>query len=294
VSVPSGTTDLSSVGGLQFEITGGVDQKLFSINKNTGAISFLAVPDYEDPRGTAGGNHYQVIVTITDINATGNQVKSVSQSLSVNIQDLSCVITAIGDDTSNNADFITKAVTQTIKGTFKGILDSDYKLQINVNDTWVDAIIYSSPVGGGTFSLSGVQLVEGRHTYGVRILGANGIDELGIGMEITLDTQIANASIALAPKNSLGLPNDKYINLAEEEVVVTIAGTTNNPLVEGDIIQLMEGTSPLSGVSHTVTALEATEKVVSIYVPKSSFSAGDNTYQLRAKITDAAGNEATS
>lgn len=51
---------------LQFALTGGADQALFSINPQTGTIGFLAAPDFENPGDANGDNTYDVQVSITD------------------------------------------------------------------------------------------------------------------------------------------------------------------------------------------------------------------------------------
>ena len=55
-------------GTLAYTITGGADKALFSVNAGSGALSFIAAPDYETPLDTgdtAGNNTYEVQVTIT-------------------------------------------------------------------------------------------------------------------------------------------------------------------------------------------------------------------------------------
>ncbi len=49
-----------------FSITGGADQGLFTINPNTGALAFLASPDFETPLDANPDNVYLLDVTATD------------------------------------------------------------------------------------------------------------------------------------------------------------------------------------------------------------------------------------
>ncbi len=52
-----------------FAITGGADQNLFTIDTNTGVLSFITAPDFETPidqGGTPGDNIYEVEVTAAD------------------------------------------------------------------------------------------------------------------------------------------------------------------------------------------------------------------------------------
>jgi len=52
--------------GLTYSLTGGVDQGFFSINTNTGVLTFNSAPDFANPLDADTGNNYQVQVTVTD------------------------------------------------------------------------------------------------------------------------------------------------------------------------------------------------------------------------------------
>jgi VCBS repeat-containing protein len=51
---------------LTYSITGGADQALFSIDTNTGVLTFLSAPDFEAPGDAGANNVYDVQVTVTD------------------------------------------------------------------------------------------------------------------------------------------------------------------------------------------------------------------------------------
>jgi len=65
---------------LTYSITAGDDMDLFSINSSTGALTFIAAPDYEVPVDADLDNVYEVAVTVTD---NGTMPMSDSQTLSV-------------------------------------------------------------------------------------------------------------------------------------------------------------------------------------------------------------------
>ena len=50
-----------------WSISGGIDKDLFTINTNTGLLSFKTAPDYENPTDTDKNNSYLVTVRATDI-----------------------------------------------------------------------------------------------------------------------------------------------------------------------------------------------------------------------------------
>ena len=53
---------------LTYTITGGADASQFAINATTGALSFLAAPDFESPADVGGNNVYDLIVGVSDGN----------------------------------------------------------------------------------------------------------------------------------------------------------------------------------------------------------------------------------
>ena len=51
---------------LDFSITGGSDMDTFTLDENTGALSFISPPNFEVPTDTGGDNNYEVEFTVTD------------------------------------------------------------------------------------------------------------------------------------------------------------------------------------------------------------------------------------
>ena len=69
-NVTEGTTTGPTVTASEqviYSITGGADQSKVSINPSTGAITFNAAPDYENPDDADTDGVYEVEVTVTDI-----------------------------------------------------------------------------------------------------------------------------------------------------------------------------------------------------------------------------------
>jgi hypothetical protein len=62
---------------VRFTITGGADAAKFSINASTGALSFLAAPNFEAPGDADANNSYVVQVTASDGSHTGTQTLTV-------------------------------------------------------------------------------------------------------------------------------------------------------------------------------------------------------------------------
>ena len=51
---------------LSYSISGGADAAQFAINASTGALSFVAAPDYESPTDADANNVYDVTVQVSD------------------------------------------------------------------------------------------------------------------------------------------------------------------------------------------------------------------------------------
>ena len=64
---------------LTYTLSGGVDQTFFSIDSNSGVLSFITAPDFEAPADADGDNVYQVDVSVNDGST------SVSQEISVSV-----------------------------------------------------------------------------------------------------------------------------------------------------------------------------------------------------------------
>src|SRR5207244_1670587 len=63
---------------LTFSIVGGADAAFFSLNPNTGVLTFNTAPDAETPADAAGNNVYEVVVQASDGTLTDTQAISVT------------------------------------------------------------------------------------------------------------------------------------------------------------------------------------------------------------------------
>ena len=61
-------TDPDVIDTPTFSLAGGADQALFTINAATGALAFIAAPDFENPADVGANNIYDVIVRASDGN----------------------------------------------------------------------------------------------------------------------------------------------------------------------------------------------------------------------------------
>ncbi|MDH5387147.1 MAG: DUF5011 domain-containing protein [Gammaproteobacteria bacterium] len=62
-----------------YSLTGGTDQSVFTINSNTGVLSFKSAPDFEMPVDSDSNNDYEVIVTADDgVGLTATQAVTIT------------------------------------------------------------------------------------------------------------------------------------------------------------------------------------------------------------------------
>lgn len=112
---------------LSYAITGGADAGLFTIDAQTGALSFTTAPDFEVPGDSGGDGTYNVTVSASD------GVNSVSQALAIaitNLNDNAPVITSNGGGASaaismaENSSAVTIVIASDADGTAPGFVIS--------------------------------------------------------------------------------------------------------------------------------------------------------------------------
>ncbi|WP_446376697.1 Ig-like domain-containing protein [Coleofasciculus sp. D1-CHI-01] len=94
-----------------FSITGGTDSSLFTIDANTGELSFNNAPNFESPIDTDGNNSYDVEITADDGNGGSD-----SQTLTITVNDIN------ESPLANNDNFSTDEATAF---TTANVLDND-------------------------------------------------------------------------------------------------------------------------------------------------------------------------
>ncbi|MCP1319268.1 DUF4347 domain-containing protein [Halomonas sp. 707B3] len=89
VSVAENTTAVTTLAAtdadgdaLTYSLTGGADMALFTLDANSGALSFKAAPDFEAPNDQDQDNQYEVVVDVDD------GTKSASQAMTIDVTDV--------------------------------------------------------------------------------------------------------------------------------------------------------------------------------------------------------------
>ncbi|TSD13502.1 hypothetical protein DP107_11795, partial [Haloglomus irregulare] len=84
--------------GVTYSLVGGADQSAFSIDSNTGALSFSSAPDFENPTDADTSNDY-----VVDVQADDGVENTNTQTVTVDVTDVDEVPTA-PDDSSQSTD----------------------------------------------------------------------------------------------------------------------------------------------------------------------------------------------
>ena len=175
---PDGETE--NGGGLTYSLTGGADQGLFSIDVDTGLLTFNSAPNYENPVDAGGDNVYDVQVTVTD-----------SAGLTGALH-IAVTVTNVDPSTPIDVDFAPNAVPEGAEiGTAVGVTASS-------SDPQGPAVQFSlTDDAGGRFAIdphTGVVtvanglLLEGPATYIIEVRasdGAGGMSTASFNIEVT-------------------------------------------------------------------------------------------------------------
>ncbi len=123
VSVAENTTAVTTVAAadadwpvqtLAYTIIGGADQAKFSINPLSGALRFVAAPDFERPADADGNNVYDVVVQTNDGLLLGG-----TQTLSVTVTDANDQVTASPDTASTS--YVTPVTVAVLSNDQRGL-----------------------------------------------------------------------------------------------------------------------------------------------------------------------------
>ena len=110
---------------LTFSITGGADAARFTIDAATGALSFLAAPDYEVPNDTNADNVYDVTVQVSDgslsatqaiavtVTAGNDNTPTITSGSAVSVAENTTTVTTV---TASDADLPAQTLTFSIIG----------------------------------------------------------------------------------------------------------------------------------------------------------------------------------
>jgi hypothetical protein len=278
-------TDNVGVTAYAFE-TGGADNNRFSLNTATGALTFINSPNFEAPGSAAGTNTYTVRVRASD--AAGN---SAVQTVTVNVTDLDEVLPVFTAGPSATASIAENTPTSTVVHTasatdnvgvtayaFDGSGADNNRFSINAATGALRFL--SSP----NFEAPGS--AAGTNTYTVRVR-AN--DAAGNSAVQTVTVNVTDVDDT-APVFAAGASTN--VSMAENTPTSTVVHTATATDNVGVTAYAFEAGGADNARFSLNTSTGALRFLSSPDFETPGSAAGSNTYTVRVRASDAAGNNA--
>ena len=280
-------------GGLTYSLTGGADQALFSIDPDTGDLSFINAPDFSVPIDADGNNDYEVQVTVTDgaratdvqtltVNVTGvndNPPDITSDgggiTATVSVQENSTAVTNVE---SNDLDGETEnggGLTYSLTG---GADQALFSLDPDTGDlSFINAPDFSAPIdadGNNDYEVQ-VTVTDGAGATDVQTLTVNVTDVNGNPPDITSDGGGLTATVSVA-ENTTAVTNVESTDLDGE----TENGGGLTYSLTGGADQALFSIDPDTGDLSFIVAPD---------FETPTDADGNNDYDVQVTVTDGAG-----
>ena len=217
ITIGENTTAVTTVVGsdpdaattLHYAIIGGADASAFTIDTNTGALSFASAPNFEAPTDAGGNNTYDVIVQTSD------GVLSASQTLAIHVTDVNEAPSIVSDGGGTTASIIVNENTTAVTTVVGADPDASTVLHYSIVGG-ADAAAFSIDANSGALSFLTAPNYEaptdagGNNIYDVVVQTSDGVltDTQAIAVHIanvnefapsiTSDGGHASASIYMA------------------------------------------------------------------------------------------------
>jgi len=176
--------------GLTYIITGTIDDALFSIDMNTGVVTFLAAPDFEMPSDVGTDNDYNLQVTVTD---------------SGGATDAQDIVVSVTNDLNDDA-------TVAFQSAASSSVDEATTLNI--------VVVLSTPVALTT-PLS-VDVVDATGGTATTVTDYNAVGTQTVTFPIGA-VNGATMNVAFVPVNDNNVENDETVNLVMQNVSAPFA-----------------------------------------------------------------------
>ena len=259
-------------GGLTYSLTGGADKNLFSINANTGVLTFNAAPDFENATDVGGNNVYDVQVTVTDAGGL------------TDVQDIAVTVTPVND----NAPAFTSATTANVAENTTAVLT----LSATDADLPAQTVIFSI-VGGADqakFTLTGgnqLAFIAAPDFETPTDVGANNVYEVQIKADDQngLSTlQMLTITVTPVNDNAPVFTSATTANVAENTTAVRTLAATDADLPSQTVVFSIVG-----GADQAKFTLMGGNQLAFIAAPdfeNPTDSDANNVYELQVKADD--------
>jgi gliding motility-associated-like protein len=268
-------TDANAMDTYTFAISGGADQTLFSIDANSGVLTFNSAPNFEIPGDANADNHYLVQVTVTDNSA---MTLTDVETINVSVTNVNEAITITSLSSASVTENQTSAITVTAS-------------DIDAGDTKAFSI-----TGGADQTLFSIGLSSGVLTF-----------KLAPNFEIPGDVNTDNNYVVVVTvTDGGGLADIQTITISVNDIneapVIVSASTANTAETQTDVITVSaadpdagdtKAYSISGGADETFFSIEGVTGVLTfITAPdyeKPIDANADNDYIVDVTVTDALG-----
>ena len=177
---------------LTYSLTGSIDDTLFNIDTNTGALTFKVAPDFETPADNGGDNSYDVQVTVTDGSLSANQSITIAVS---NVNELPVISSTAAVTLDENQTYVVTVAALDPEGvsinySLTGSID-DALFNIDTNTgalTFKVAPDYESPTD---FDIDNIYLIEVTASDGVLVTSQS----ITVNVSDILDLAVSSAGV---------------------------------------------------------------------------------------------------
>ena len=253
----------------------GADAALFTIDADTGDVSFREAPDFENPGSVDGDNVYDIIVTASD----GAAANDIDQAVAITVTDENEVGNAPVFDSPATVSVAENQSAATVVYTAVATDADGDTLSYSLSGT--DAGLFTIDANTGEVRFSEAPDAEnpgdddGDNVYDIIVTASDNNNDTNQAVAITVTNVNDNAPVISSPAT---------VSVAENQ---TAAYTTQATDADGDPLSYR-----LSGTDAGLFTIDATTGVVSFATPP-DFEApgdtgGDNVYDIIITATDGA------
>ncbi len=244
----------------------GTDAALFTIDANTGEVSFIEAPDFEAPGDDGGDNVYDIIVTASDgTNSTNHDVAITVTNENDNIPVFTSPAAANAQENQFAAyeAAATDADGDTLVYSLSGTDSALFTIDANTGEvSFIEAPDFEAPGDDG-----------GDNVYDITVTASDGTTDTEQAVAITVTSENGNVPVFTSPA---------AVSVAENQTAAYMAAATD---ADGDTLVYS-----LSGTDAALFTIDAATGEVS-FIEAPDFEApgddgGDNVYDIIVTASD--------
>ena len=272
------STDVDG-GAPQYTLIGAADDGLFSIDLNSGALSFNAAPDFEAPADNGGDNVYDLTVQVDDGNGG-----IVTQAVAVTVTNVNEAGVSVIGDTDAAIDTVAEdATVGTTVGITADASDSDAG----------DTVTYSlDDDAGGLFAIdsnTGVVTVAGALDY--ETATSHNITVRATSTDTSFTTRTFTIAVGDVNDNAPVVTAAQTFSVNEDALVNDVVG--NVAATDVDTVGSLQGWTITAGNTDGIFQINGTTGEISIADPTNLNFEATPQYTLTVQVSDGVNTSAT-